>query len=229
MRTLSVATGTHGRVLVDDPSAGPAAGVVLAFHGYGQAAEDALADVRLIPGAGVWTVAAVQGLHRFYTRRDTRVVASWMTRQDRDAAIADNVAYVDRVVEDLDVPAGLPIVCLGFSQGVAMAYRAARAGRRPVHGIMAIAGDLPPELGTSAGGTPAWPPVFVAAGDQDQWYTAGKLEADLTRLATCGAAVTVCRFHGGHAWTAELREAAARWLAARVPQVSGRRGEAGEP
>ena len=42
---------------------------------------------------GRWS--SIQGLHRFYQRRTNEVIASWMTRQDRELAIADNLAYVD--------------------------------------------------------------------------------------------------------------------------------------
>jgi len=41
----------------------------------------------------------VQGLHRFYRSRSEIVVASWMTKQDRELAIGDNIDYVRRAVE----------------------------------------------------------------------------------------------------------------------------------
>ena len=52
-----------------------------------------------------------------------------MTRQDRDDMIADNIEYVDRVVAAA-APPGVPLVTAGFSQGVAMAFRAGVRGRR---------------------------------------------------------------------------------------------------
>ena len=69
----------------------------------------------------------MQGLHRFYARGQGKVVASWMTREDREQAIADNLGYVNRVVMRRCPGAGdeATVVFLGFSQGVAMAYRAA--------------------------------------------------------------------------------------------------------
>ena len=44
-------------------------------------------------------LVSVQGLHRFYQRRTNEVIASWMTRQDRELAIADNLAYVEGVID----------------------------------------------------------------------------------------------------------------------------------
>ena len=126
---------------------------LVAFHGYGQSSDDILSEVQRIPGASEWQIVAIQGLHRFYTRTDQQVVASWMTRQDRELAIADNIQYVDRVLDRIALENGTPaapaspkLVFLGFSQGVAMAYRAALRGRHRAAGIVALAGEIPPEL-----------------------------------------------------------------------------------
>jgi len=102
------------------------------FHGYAQNAETFLESLVAIPGAETWRVASVQGLHPFYSR-GSHVVAGWMTRQDREHAIADNIAYVDAVLDDMAAAFGAPekLVFAGFSQGVAMAYRAAMRGARP--------------------------------------------------------------------------------------------------
>ena len=84
------------------------------------------------PAANAGRCVSVQGLHRFYARGHGKVVASWMTREDREQAIADNLGYVNRVVRAALQGVGdeATIVFLGFSQGVAMAYRAAVMGER---------------------------------------------------------------------------------------------------
>lgn len=209
MRTLSIATTTHGRVLVQDATVTPAAGLIVALHGYGQAADDELAEVGKIAGIERWSVASAQALHRFYTRGDQKIIASWMTRQDREAAIADNVAYVDRVVDALGV--ARPLVFAGFSQGAAMAYRAAMLGKHRAAGVLALGGDIPPEL-MSGSASRAWPLVLVGAGRDDGYYTPAKVDADAAFLAAHNAPHDIVRFAGGHEWTNEFREAAGRWL-----------------
>ena len=102
--------------------------------------------LRAIPGAAAWTLVSVQGLHRFYRGRTEEVVASWMTREDREVAIADNIAYVDAALDAVPHDGSTRIVFAGFSQGVAMAFRAALRGRRRAAGVIAIGGDVPPEL-----------------------------------------------------------------------------------
>ena len=204
MRALSVPTPTHGRVLIRDAADAPQRRLLVGFHGYAQSAEDMLSELEQIPGSEQWTLVSVQALHRFYARRMEKIVASWMTRQDREDAIADNVAYVDRVLEMvLDGDSNTPMVFIGFSQGVAMAYRAALLGRYRPQSIVAIGGDVPPEVKTLA--AEKFPPLLIAGGLDDPLYPVSRLEADEAFLRGHGARVEVLRYSGGHEWTTELR------------------------
>jgi predicted esterase len=206
MRTISIETPTHGRVLIKDAGVSPSAsGLLVGFHGYAQNAEDMLEELDRIPGSDAWTLVSAQALNRFYSRGDEKVVASWMTRQDRELAIADNIAYVDRVVHSLlaDVPQSR-IVYAGFSQGVAMAYRAGVLGSHRARGVIAIGGDIPPEVKTSP--SDRFPAVLVAAGETDRFYTPAKVDADEAFLGSIGVQYDVFRYRGGHEWTDALRE-----------------------
>lgn len=208
MRVLSIPTTTHGRVVVADADASPV-GLLVAFHGYAQSADETLAEVRSIPGASAWTVASVQGLHRFYNRNSEKVIASWMTRQDRDDAIADNVAYVDRAIDA--VGAQGPIVFVGFSQGASMAYRAAVLGSHRAAGVIALGGDIPPEVKSGELLRP-WPAVLIGVGERDTWFTPAKAEADAAILAAQQVPHEIVRCASGHEWSDEFRAAAGRWL-----------------
>lgn len=127
MTERSIATATHGRYLVIPSAASGPAPMLVGFHGYGEDAETQFERLRIIPGSANWVVVSIQALHRFYERRTNRVVASWMTRQDRESAIADNMAYVRNCIGAVSTewPTTQRIVFAGFSQGVAMAFRAA--------------------------------------------------------------------------------------------------------
>ena len=207
-RVVQIETPIHGRVLVEDAAVSPSRGVLVTFHGYAESAADVLAQVRQIPAAAAWTCVAPQALHRFYDRRHERVMASWMTREDRDLAIADNLMYLSRVLGAVDASA--PLVYLGFSQGASMAYRTAILGGRAASGVVAIAGDIPPEVKAASGAR--WPPVLVAAGTRDEWFNA-RVAADVTFLRSIGAAHDVVRYDAAHEWTDELRHAIGTWLA----------------
>jgi predicted esterase len=201
----SIAATVHGRYLVRQ---GPPECLLIGFHGYGENAEIHMAELEQIPGIEQWTAVAVQALHPFYMSRTGKIVASWMTSQDRERAIDDNRAYVHAVIEQL--PAPRQLVFLGFSQGVPMAYRSA-AGSAAT-GVIALGGDAPPELHESR---PPLPPVLIGRGTREEWYTEEKLKKDLSFLSTL-TTVTTCLYDGGHEWTAEFRVAAGEFLKRRT-------------
>ena len=210
----TIAATTHGRYLVASAAGKGPAPLLVGFHGYGEHAERHLAELDRLPGSTRWTRVAVQALHRHYSDGARHVVGSWMTRQDRELAIADNLAYVRAVVDEVRAahPTTGTLVYCGFSQGVAMAYRAAAWCGHACRGVIALGGDVPPELrGDTA---VAWPPILIGRGRTDAWYTQEKLGTDVTALRGAGAAVEPLVFDGGHEWTDDFRAAAGRFLAA---------------
>ena len=175
----TIAVGSHGRYLVAPPAgwtpSATGAPLLVGFHGYAEDAELHLERLRSIPGADRWLIVSVQALHRFYRGRSRDVVASWMTRQNRDLMIPDNLSYVSAVIDEVgrEWGAGTPLVFAGFSQGVAMAFRAAALGRHQANGIVALGGDVPPELETPS--LARIPEALIGRGERDDWYTAAKI------------------------------------------------------
>jgi predicted esterase len=212
MLIRTIAAATHGRCLLEVPAGAEPHPLIVGFHGYAENAGIHLDNLRRIPGAAEWTLAAVQGLHRFYDRKNERVLASWMTREDRELAIGDNIDYVRRTVEALrrEHAGGPPLVYAGFSQGVAMAYRAAAFAGHPCDGLLLLAGDLPPDLDDRA--VEGLPPVLLGCGRADTWYTDARLGSDLSRLRAGGVTVDTVVFDGGHEWHAAFVDAAGAFL-----------------
>ncbi|MGH9141283.1 MAG: alpha/beta hydrolase [Vicinamibacterales bacterium] len=213
----TIASGTHGRYLVEPAATAGPAPMLVGFHGYGEGAEVQLERMRRIPGADRWLLVSIQGLHRFYQRRNNAVVASWMTRQDRGLAIADNLAYVAAVIDVVgrQHPGGPELVLAGFSQGVAMMFRAAAASSRPVDGVIAVGGDVPPEIDVAALARVRH--ALVCHGAQDEWYTDATFERDVRRLRDAEVTVTPLEFQGGHQWSDEVVRAASAFLCERRP------------
>jgi predicted esterase len=208
---------TLGAYLVGLPDGPGPAPLLVGFHGYGQNADATLAELRLIPGASAYILVSVQALHRFYNTRSGDVVGSWMTKLDREQAIADNLHYVASVVLAVAQEHGADgrVVYLGFSQGTGMAYRAAARGARLANGVIALGGDTPPDVVDDPEAT--LPPVLIGRGLRDEWYTEEKLSLDLPRLGARGAPVEVARFDGGHEWTDGFREVAGEFLRRVIP------------
>jgi predicted esterase len=207
---------THGRYLVQESNHTLPA-LLVGFHGYAEDAESQLERLRSIPGSDSCLIVSVQGLHRFYRGRSQDVVASWMTRQDRDLAIADNLAYVAAVMASVGAARaiGQPAVFAGFSQGVAMAFRAAcaTAPARPT-AVVALGGELPPELD----------PVslchlrhaLIGRGERDQFYSSTTADRDAARLAEASVAVTRAPLDAAHEWTPDFGRVAGEFIAAFV-------------
>ena len=126
-----------------------------------------------------------------------------MTHQDREHAIADNIAYVSRVLKELlDGRTADVIVFAGFSQGVSMAFRAAVSAAVPRRHVIAVGGDVPPELGPEELRTLS--SVLICRGAEDQWYGADSFAADVQRLQAADVSVHAQVVAGGHEWSARL-------------------------
>jgi predicted esterase len=207
-----IAAGTHGRYLIEPPASPGPAPILVGFHGYGEGAPAQLERLRRIPGSDRWLLVSIQALHRFYQRRTNEVVASWMTREDRELAIADNLAYVTAVLDGVqrEYPAAPRVVFAGFSQGVAMTFRAAAASPRPVDGVIAVGGDVPPDVDRAA--LARIRRTLLCRGSRDEWYTHAIFERDLERLRHAGLAVQPVEFDGGHEWSDDVVHAAATFL-----------------
>jgi predicted esterase len=186
--------------------------LLIGFHGYAEAAEQMIARLTAISGAENWCVVSVLGLNRFYQRRTDAVIAGWMTRQDRELAIADNIAYVGAVVDAIAHESGEPdaLVYAGFSQGVATAFRAGASTARRVAAVIAAGGDVPPEIPDAA--LRRCGRVLLCHGHTDEWYTPEKFSADIERLRRAEVDLTPVDFQGGHEWGAAVAGAASPLL-----------------
>jgi len=185
-------------------------GVIAGFHGYLENAVIQMTRLESIPGADRWTLVSVQALNRVYRGRSQEVVASWMTRQDREAVIADNIAYSAAAVRAASDTMSARVIYAGFSQGGQMAFRAAVRGDALPLGVICVGADVPPEL--LADPAARFPPVLLVRGRTDEWYTQVKHDADAAALRARGVDVLPLVVDTGHDWTAEISAAAGAWL-----------------
>jgi len=173
-------------------------------HGYGQLAERFLARCAALDD-GRRLIVAPEGLSRFYVAGvggpDSKVGASWMTREDRLNEIEDYVAYLDAVHAAVVRAAGAAdakLHVLGFSQGTATAARWAVRGKSRVQRLVLWAGLLPPEidLGAAAARLDAMDLVLVA-GEHDG-PVMEKLPEQRAALDAAGIRHRVETFAGDH-------------------------------
>ena len=179
--------------------------VWIVLHGYGQLARRFLRRFARIATASRLVVAP-EALSRFYIGSgegrhgpDALVGATWMTREDREAEIRDYVAYLDRLAAA--VVRGAPrVTVLGFSQGVATAWRWVTYGAVPRLGrLVAWAGELPPDLDMErAARSLAGVEVLLVSGEGDRTAGAPRHAEATERLERAGVPVRPLRYPGGH-------------------------------
>ena len=186
--------------------------VWIAVHGYGQLAEYFVRH--LVPFAGPdRLVVAPEGLSRFYVgagegggHAAMRVGATWMTREDRDAEIADYVRWLDAALEDatggFDATRARQHV-LGFSQGTVtlcrwLAHRH-RRGVAPAARVVLWGGEIPHDLDLAQDGDALRTTALtLVVGDADEFATPAMVDRQRARLDAAQVPFTLVRYAGGH-------------------------------
>ncbi len=195
---------------------------MLGFHGYAQTCEHLIPGLELCFGSLNPTLCSIQGLSYFY-RKNGEVVASWMTKLDREMAIENNLRYIEKIHAEVSAKSGsAPLVFFGFSQGAAMAYRMSLLGSVSHSYIIAVGGELPPELRShrSSDETNA-PTIVVCRAEEDPFYSGGDFARDCELLAKQHENVIAISYEGAHEVNASLSEK----LSERIPFFSTRDGD----
>jgi predicted esterase len=189
-------------------------------HGYGQLAGRFIRDFAPLDD-GTRLIVAPEALSRYYLdsiperrkQKEPRVGATWMTREFRDAEMADYVSYLDKVASEIrhQLSGASPrIVVLGFSQGAATVSRWLAASDLRADHLVLWGGLIPPELDLAA-----WADrlqgaaITIVAGDQDEYATTKVVTAEGERLSSAGVKFSVLRYDGGHAIEAGALESLA--------------------
>jgi predicted esterase len=175
----------------------------IVIHGYGQLAADFIAPFGAIAGVSR-AVLAPEALNRFYRDRESKgghagrpVGATWMTREDRDAEIADYIAYLDDVADRWG--AGRPLTVLGFSQGVSTLLRWVARGRSRASRVVVWAGELPPDVDLVAHRSrfPA-EGLDLVMGSVDEYHSWINLDGVKRRMDEAEMPYRIHLFDGGH-------------------------------
>lgn len=141
--------------------------LLLVLHGYGQLAEYFIRRFEAVQDR--YLIVAPEGPHRFYLKGFSgRVGASWMTKEKRDWDIADNMLYLDQVIEHFG--AGKRITLLGFSQGGATAARYVVKGKFDIAHFISWASGFPTEIETEFQTRMQGKSLDFVLGDQDPFF-----------------------------------------------------------
>jgi predicted esterase len=178
-------------------------------HGYGQLAARFLEP--FVPLAAPWRrIVAPEGLSRFYLDRSrvgvntqAGVGATWMTREDREHEIADQIVYLDALLDHLlpvATSSHVRLCALGFSQGVATVSRWLVRGQRVrPDDVVLWAGSVPADVDLSdLAGRLAGAPVVFAVGTRDELASWAAADVEVGRFSAAGIHARLVTFSGGH-------------------------------
>jgi predicted esterase len=181
--------------------------VWFACHGYAQLGADFAKEFDVI-AAPHRLIVIPESTSRFYVTEstgfhgpDTKVGATWMTREDRETDIADYVGYLDTLHDAImpRVSRDARVTVLGFSQGGATANRwltrgASRADRLIMWGsLMPQDADL--ERAAEYFRTTE---LVIVYGTRDQYASTGVIESLERQLRDSRIPYRVVTFDGGH-------------------------------
>lgn len=177
-------------------------------HGYAQLAGRFIRRFEILDD-GRHLIVAPEGLSRFYLDagsgphgREARIGASWMTREDRLGEISDYIGYLDGLhaqVHESMSRRDIPLVVLGFSQGVATVCRWLVRSEVGPRRLLLWGASLPPDLDLAAFRERlAHTRVTLVCGEEDPFATSGRLTAEQERLTQNRIPFELVTCAGGH-------------------------------
>ena len=182
--------------------------VWFACHGYGQLAADFIKEFEIIAHP-TRVIVAPEALSRYYAANEpgfhsseSKVLASWMTREDRDVEIDDYVAYLDAVYDEIISQVdrkNVSVTVLGFSQGGATANRWVTRGRSRADRLIMWGALIASDADLNQAAT-----FFrnvkltIVYGKRDQFANERMIEDYQNVLSEKGIPFELITFNGGH-------------------------------
>jgi predicted esterase len=143
----------QGRYYKDGEITSETKQVWFVLHGYGQLAQYFIKKFSVLTQRDICVIAP-EGLSRFYmeqfhagtARKNDRVGATWMTRENRQSDINNYISFLNTVYDKELKGRSIPITVLGFSQGSATASRWVMNNQVAFHRLILWAGMFPADM-----------------------------------------------------------------------------------
>jgi predicted esterase len=171
--------------------------VVFVLHGYAQAASEFLTQFESISGDAV-AIIAPEGLHRFYARGGAgNVVASWMTKEDRENDIRDYISFLDemRTAVIAKYPNLEKEFVLGFSQGGATASRWVCAGNFNPDRLILWCAFFPPDVKVHLNENVA---ITIVTASNDRFFSNEEAASQIQLMRASHPKLLHVHFEGEH-------------------------------
>jgi predicted esterase len=180
-------------------------GIWFVLHGYGQLAQYFIRKFKVLEQKDICVIAP-EGLSRFYLeqlenagRKNNRVGASWMTRENRLTDISNYLEFLNSIYRTEVTDKTIAVTVLGFSQGSATASRWVTEGKIDFDRLILWAGMFPPDMDfQNAYMVLKDKKVSLVYGNKDQFINDDRFaEMDLI-TRKLGVNVDKIAFDGGH-------------------------------
>lgn len=181
----------------------------LVLHGYGQLAEFFVRKFKTFFSPERVFVAPEGTNYNYLEGFQGRVGANWMTKHERETAIANNHRFLDSLIDSLlEKYTHKPTVhVLGFSQGAATATRWASHWKGKIDTLVLWAGGFALDLDLGeAREAFSETKLVVALGDQDELITSENIQKQDLLISSLGKEVHRLSYPGGHELEPKLIE-----------------------
>jgi predicted esterase len=153
--------------------------IIMAFHGYGELVRYFIRKFDFLDEAKHYVIAP-QGLSKFYMNKHTRVGASWMTKENRELDLKNQLHYIQTVFETETKGVNWnnkKLIIFGFSQGAATVSRWAATHKIPFDKLIVCGGQLGYELTAADFDFVKTDAQTIALlGDNDQFYNGDNVQ-----------------------------------------------------
>jgi predicted esterase len=175
------------------------------IHGYGQLAQYFIQKFKTLESKDICVIAP-EGLSRFYLeqlenagRKNNRVGASWMTRENRLTDISNYLEFLDSIYRTEVSNKSIDVTVLGFSQGSATASRWVTEGKINFDRLILWAGMFPPDMDFNNASTMLKnKKVSLVYGTKDRFITDERFAEMELVTGRLGTTVDKISFDGGH-------------------------------
>jgi predicted esterase len=192
IQKVEFSTSKTARVLVIGEPA-KSENIWVCLHGYSQQISGFANALKSLNTPGN-AVIIPEALHRFYIKGSSGDVgASWMTKEEREADIRDNIYYLDELYKRFDL-ANKKVSVLGFSQGAATAVRWVCRGEIKIDKLVLWAGVIPPDLNLESD----LPKLCLVVGTKDEYLGTAELQKISDHLHQLELSFEIIQFEGGH-------------------------------
>ena len=167
--------------------------LLVSLHGYGQLIE--YFSKKFTSLTEHYSLLFPEGMHRFYLNGTAgRVGASWMTKEDRQLDINDNMHWLSELIKEVKRKQRYRnIVLLGFSQGGATAFRLYHHLPEQFFSKLIIwANDFPKDIQNKT----IYSPSIYVLGDQDEFIHGERATEIVAQYKENG--FKICSYEGTH-------------------------------